>query len=132
MKGRQTLLFRPLKTLATFTAAAVLSVIAVPRHADAQTQRLKFDFEDTVTSTTDSVASAILNIVDASGTPTDLHGGAGSGVAGFGQALDFSSAASQGGTGLLTLTNLGTGLTMTNLLPLDRTTPKMFFQYKTQ
>ena len=57
----------------------------------AQTLKLKYGFEDTGTTTTNSTSGATLNIVDGT-TPTDFHGLAGSGVAGSGKALDFSSA----------------------------------------
>ena len=64
---------------------------------------LQFDFEDSGTTTTDSIAGVSLRLVNASGSPTDLHGGLGSGVGGYGKALNFV-AASMGGTGPLAFT----------------------------
>jgi hypothetical protein len=63
------------------------------------TPRLHFDFEDTGIKTTDLLAGVSLDLLNSSGTGTDLHGLPGSGVAGSGRALDFTSAASQGGNG---------------------------------
>ena len=57
----------------------------------AQTLKFQFGFEDSGTNTTDSVAGIVLNTVDASGNGADFHGTNGSGVAGLGKALDFSS-----------------------------------------
>lgn len=65
------------------------------------TLKLQFNFEDSGTATTDSVAGVSLNLVNAGGALADLHGAPGSGVAGLGQALDFTSASSQGGNGPL-------------------------------
>jgi hypothetical protein len=53
--------------------------------------QLRFSFEDTGTSTTDSISSASLALVNGANTPADLHGAVGSGVDGIGKALDFSS-----------------------------------------
>ena len=64
------------------------------------TLQLHFAFEDSGTTTTDSVAGVALGLVDASGSAANLHGAAGTGVGGVGQALDMS-AASQGGSGPL-------------------------------
>jgi hypothetical protein len=64
---------------------------------------LQFDFEDSGTTTTDSVAGVRLSLVNASGSPTDLHGGMGSGVGGYGKALNFVSA-SMGGSGPMAFT----------------------------
>jgi fibronectin type 3 domain-containing protein len=53
--------------------------------------RLRFDFSDTGTTTTDLVESVVLNIVNSNNVPTDYHGVVNSGVAGAGKALDFSA-----------------------------------------
>jgi hypothetical protein len=54
--------------------------------------KLKFDFEDSGTTTMDSIANVSLQLVDASGAPADLHGIPGSGVGGYGKALAFTGA----------------------------------------
>ena len=54
-------------------------------------QSLKFGFDDSGTTTTDSVAGVSLNLVDASGNLSDIHGPAGSGVYGNGQALKLTN-----------------------------------------
>lgn len=66
--------------------------------------RLHFDFEDNGLATTDRLAGVSLKLLDGSGAGADLHGPPGSGVAGAGRALDFRSAASQGGTGPIAVT----------------------------
>src|SRR5258708_5719783 len=71
--------------------AILFGAILAP-DVSAQTLKLQFGFEDTGTTTTDSVAAVTLNIVNSAGTAADLHGAAGSGVAGVGKALDFTSA----------------------------------------
>jgi hypothetical protein len=78
----------------TNTTPANLTVVT-------NTLQLQFAFEDSGTTTTDSVAGVTLNLVDPLGSPTDLHGAAGSGVGGVGQALDLSSAVGQGQGGPL-------------------------------
>jgi fibronectin type 3 domain-containing protein len=55
------------------------------------TPKLRFDFSDTGTTTTDSISGVGLNIVDGNNAPADYHGSAGSGVGGVGKSLDFSS-----------------------------------------
>ncbi|MGN6555264.1 MAG: LamG-like jellyroll fold domain-containing protein, partial [Verrucomicrobiota bacterium] len=64
---------------------------------------LQFDFEDAPngTTTTDSVHGITLNLVDSGFASVDLHGQPGSGVAGVGRALDFSSGATMGASGPL-------------------------------
>jgi hypothetical protein len=64
---------------------------------------LQFDFEDTGTTTTDSVAGVSLQLVDSSGAPVDLHGIPGSGVGGYGQSLNFTPA-TMGGSGPMAFT----------------------------
>jgi hypothetical protein len=81
-------------TASTSSPPATLTILANPL-------QLHFAFEDVGTTTTDSVASVSLDMVDALGASTDLHGADGSGVAGQGRALDLRSAAAQGGTGPL-------------------------------
>ena len=54
------------------------------------TPKLRFDFSDTGTTTTDSVSGVTLNMVDSNNVPADFHGAVGSGVAGIGKSLDFS------------------------------------------
>lgn len=76
----------------------VVAVISPP------VPKLRFDFEDSGNTTTDALAGVILDLVDGSGSATDLHGPLGSGVGGAGHALDFTSAASQGGNGPLAST----------------------------
>jgi fibronectin type 3 domain-containing protein len=55
------------------------------------TPKLRFDFSDTGATTTDSFTGAKLNMLNGSSVATDYHGAAGSGVAGAGKTLDFSS-----------------------------------------
>jgi hypothetical protein len=64
----------------------------------AQTPVLKFGFEDTGTTTVDSMNAVSLNISNATPAATDLHGVAGTGVAGVGKALNFTSAPSATGS----------------------------------
>lgn len=71
--------------------AALLGTFIGP-DLSAQTLKLKFGFEDTGTTTADSVAGVTLSIFNSAGAAADLHGAAGTGVAGFGKALDFTSA----------------------------------------
>jgi len=66
--------------------------------------KLHFDFEDDGLTTTDSVAGVGLNLVNFSGTATNLHGALGSGVGNAGRALDFTAATAQGGNGPLAST----------------------------
>jgi unsaturated rhamnogalacturonyl hydrolase len=65
--------------------------------------KLQFDFEDSGTTTTDSMAGVALNMVNSSGSPVDLHSGMGSGVGGYGKALDLSSG-TMGGSGPMAFT----------------------------
>ena len=50
----------------------------------------------TASDTNNGVANVTLNIVNAAGSPADLHGTTGSGAGNYGQALDFSSVSAQG------------------------------------
>ncbi len=63
--------------------------------------KLCFDFETTGPTTTDSVAGVNLNLVNFGGSAADLHGALGTGVNGTGRALNFTTAAAQGGPGPL-------------------------------
>jgi hypothetical protein len=72
--------------------------------------KLQFGFEDSGTTTTDSISGISLNLVNAGGSAADLHGTPGSGVGGSGGCLDFTSAVSQGGTGPLASTVGNTNL----------------------
>jgi uncharacterized repeat protein (TIGR03806 family) len=74
----------------TVISVALATLSQLCPEAKAQTLRLRFAFEDSGTTTTDSAAGVPLKLVNGS-TATDLHGTAGSGVAGIGKALDFSS-----------------------------------------
>lgn len=78
------------------------------------TLKLEFNFEDSGTTTTDSVSGVVLHLVNASRSPTDLHGGMGSGVGGYGKALNFVST-SMGGTGPLAFTTNNTTITFRTL-----------------
>ncbi len=78
--------------VATLSISAILSGAFLAPDVSAQTLMLKFGFEDTGTTTADSVAGVSLNIVDAAGAAADLHGATGTGVGGGGKALDFTSA----------------------------------------
>lgn len=71
---------------------------------------LQFDFEDGGATTTDSVQGVSLNLVNSNGVATDFHGAAGSGVAGVGRGLNFTSSTAQGGTGPLAFTTNNTTL----------------------
>ncbi|MBC8095537.1 MAG: glycoside hydrolase family 88 protein [Akkermansiaceae bacterium] len=66
--------------------------------------KLHFGFEGSGTTAFDTVAGVGLNLVNFSGSPTDLHGAIGSGVNGSGRALNLTSAALQGGNGPLAFT----------------------------
>jgi hypothetical protein len=77
----------------TNTTSAILTVVT-------NTLQLHFTFEDSGTTTTDAVNGVALNLYDPLGSASDLHGAAGTGVGGVGQALDLS-AASQGAGGPL-------------------------------
>src|SRR5712671_1228787 len=78
--------------VASIGAFAALCGGVLAPEVSAQTLQLKFGFEDSGTTTTNSVAGAgvSLNIVNGTNA-ADFHGAAGSGVAGVGKALDFSS-----------------------------------------
>src|SRR5882724_1088260 len=78
--------------VASIGVIAALFGGVLPAEVSAQTLQLKFGFEDGGTTTTNSVAGAgvSLNIVNGTNA-ADFHGAAGSGVAGAGKALDFSS-----------------------------------------
>jgi autotransporter-associated beta strand protein len=76
----------------------LIGVIAAPK-VSAQTLLMQFPFNDSsdngtlgITTTTDAVSGVVLNMLNASGTPTDYHGGPGTGPAGIGNSLDFASA----------------------------------------
>ena len=104
-------------------------------NASAQTLKLKYGFEDTGTTTTNFTAGATLNIVNGT-TPTDYHGTVGSGVAGSGKTLDFTSATYNNATSPLasatasSALNFGsvTNFTMTQWIKPDAVTqfPRMF------
>lgn len=88
----------------------------------AQSLLLQFQFEDTGVTTTDSVSGVTLNITNAAGAPADLHGALGTGVAGVGRALDFTSATAGTGNNPIAATmgnttiapgSLGTNFTVT-------------------
>src|SRR5712671_4640410 len=89
--------------------AALFGAFLAP-DVSAQTLVLKYGFEDTDTTTVDSVASVALTMTNASGVVADLHGAAGTGVAGLGKALDLTSSAANG-TGCMaaTVNNAGLG-----------------------
>jgi autotransporter-associated beta strand protein len=98
------------------------TILGAPPSASAQTLMMKFGFEDTGTTTIDSVAGVVLGLTNASGVAQDYHGTTGSGVAGLGKALDFSSAGANNnanpfaGTSGNTAINFGTisgGFTVT-------------------
>lgn len=78
------------KTFITGTFLALVPLFC--QEISAQTARLNFGFEDSGSTTTDSVTGVSLNLVNDT-SAADLHGAAGSGVAGLGRALDFSAAA---------------------------------------
>ncbi len=80
----------------SMTVTVTQTVVIVP---GVPALKLQFDFEDSGTATTDSVAGVTLNCFHANGSATNLHGALGTGVAGAGRALNLSSAVSQGGNG---------------------------------
>ncbi len=109
----------------TYTDAMSVAVITnVVISNSAVNLKLRFNFADTGTNTTDSVSGIVLNLIGPAsvggpgggsmGTPLDLHGTNGTGVGGVGKALNFTSASGQGSTGPLAYTagntniNLGT------------------------
>lgn len=69
--------------------------------ASAQTLQFRFSFEDSGTTTSSGPDGALgtgipLTVLNFTGAATDFHGGAGSGVQGTGQSLNFSSAVNAG------------------------------------
>ncbi|MGH7953534.1 MAG: LamG-like jellyroll fold domain-containing protein, partial [Limisphaerales bacterium] len=78
----------------------LLGAILAPSSASAQTPTLmmNFGFEDTGVTTTDSVSGVVLNMTNAAGAAADLHGAVGTGVAGLGKALDFTSGTAGNGS----------------------------------
>lgn len=82
-----------------FCAAVIVSSLCCEK-ISAQTLTMQFGFEDSGVTTVDSVNGVSLDIVNSSGAATDLHGAVGTGVAGVGRALDFTSGSS-GGSGPL-------------------------------
>ncbi|MGN6555120.1 MAG: LamG-like jellyroll fold domain-containing protein [Verrucomicrobiota bacterium] len=82
----------PNKLIPVTLLAAALCCLISAETLFGQTLRMKFGFEDSGTTTTDSVAGVSLNLVNSSGAATDYHGTNGSGVYGYGRSLDFSSA----------------------------------------
>ena len=89
----------------TYTDAMTVSVITNTIISNPPpVLKMQFGFEDSDNNTTDSLAGVSLNIVNAAGFASDLHGALGSGVGGAGRSLDFSSASAQGGTGPLAST----------------------------
>jgi uncharacterized repeat protein (TIGR03806 family) len=88
-------------------AAAALFGLLFLTDVSAQTLKLKFDFEDAGATTVDAASGVSLNIVDGAGAAADLHGVTGTGVAGSGKALDFTSGASGANGPLAFITNSG-------------------------
>jgi rhamnogalacturonyl hydrolase YesR len=88
----------------TSTDAVTLTVVAPSLPG----LKLQFDFEDSGTITTDSIAGVSLRLVDASGAPLDLHGIPGSGVGGYGKSLTFTGASMGGGGPMAFTTNNST------------------------
>jgi hypothetical protein len=77
---------------------------------------MKFNFEDTGTTTTDSVSGVVLKMVDSTGTnAVDLHSILGLGVGNTGKCLDLSTASAQGSTGPLAFTTNNTTITFGTL-----------------
>lgn len=72
-------------------AAGFGALLGPPASAQTPTPVMKFGFEDTGTTTVDSISGVVLNITNAAGAQADLHGAGGTGVAGVGKALDFTS-----------------------------------------
>jgi unsaturated rhamnogalacturonyl hydrolase len=87
----------------TYTDTATINIV-IPYVPPPPMLKLRFSFNDSGTTTTDSINHVSLNLVNANGVATDLHGASGSGVAGYGKALDFRSAMAQGGVGPLAFT----------------------------
>lgn len=87
----------------TYTDTATVNIV-IPYVPPPPALKLRFSFNDSGSTTLDSINNVSLNLVNASGVATDLHGAAGSGVAGYGKSLDFRSAVSQGGLGPLAFT----------------------------
>src|SRR5215469_9502990 len=88
----------------------LFGAIVVPG-ISAQTLLMQFPFNDSsdngtlgITTTTDAVSGVVLNMLNASGTPTDYHGGPGTGPAGIGNSLDFASATAGNGNNPIALT----------------------------
>ena len=89
-------------------------VVTVTTNPPPPLLKMRFAFEDSGVTTTDSVSGVALNLVNYNGVAMDLHGGLGSGVGGAGRSLDFTSAAAQGGNGPLAFaegaTNINFGI----------------------
>ena len=110
MKSNQSIVPSKWNLLATFAIFAILLGAFHAPDVSGQTLMLKFGFEDSGTTTADSVAGVTLTMTNSSGVVTDLHGVAGTGVAGLGKALDLTSSAANG-TGCIaaTVNNAGLG-----------------------
>ena len=91
----------------TYTDAMTVSVIT-------PVLKLRFDFEESGNTTTDSVSGVSLRLVNAAGVPDDLHGVPGSGVGGYGQSLNLADS-SMGGNGSLALVTNETAASIGNL-----------------
>lgn len=77
-----------------------LTGTAVLQTVQAQTLQLRYTFEDTGTTTASDPSGALsvpLNLLNAAGAATDVHGAAGSGVQNQGKALDFTVTAETAG-----------------------------------
>src|SRR5262249_24472845 len=101
----------------TSTDAVTLTVVAGPSLPGL---KLQFDFEDSGTTTADSIAGASLRLVDASGAPVDLHGIRGSGVGGYGKSLTLTGA-SMGGSGPMAFTTNNSAVSFGNITAFTAT-----------
>lgn len=103
----------------TYTDAMTVTVVA-QEPSVVPVLKLQFDFEDSGMTTTDSIAGVGLRMVNASGSPTDLHGAPGSGVGSSGKSLNFV-ATSMGGSGPLAFTTNNSTLALGYLNALTLT-----------
>jgi len=91
MKPESKNIFPQVRLTSALIFAMFFAEVFIMPCVNAQTLMLRYGFEDTGTTTTNFISGATLDIINGT-TPTDFHGIAGSGVAGTGKALDFTSA----------------------------------------
>ena len=97
--GRHVLAVKALGTDGITYQDSITVTVTEPPVIPPPVPKLRFNFEDSGNTTTDSLAGVSLNLLDWSGAAVDLHAPLGSGVGGAGRALDFTSSGAQGSNG---------------------------------